>query len=332
MIIKKAILHILDFNSGVCVFSQKELDFTSEAVSTYIEKHIERVHKDTGKKNGSFLPESHFADSLNQYLHNEIEFIDFSNWAANILYERLSLAEENDSIDFLVVDYIYEDETYFGMFLMSNKSSYTHQVMNDDGVVHNEIIKHYAILPSITQKITAFAIINADTKAIAFCDKKKSIDGRDAMVIPETLLECTSTVSTNEAVKIVKQVTTEIAEEYGSNAAVAVSKAKNYIVENSEVSESFCPFDLGEEVFSESPLMREAFEKKIEEKQVPKTVKLEHKTAVKTSKSHKIKTDTGIEITFPVEYFENQQYIEFINNPDGTISIELKNIGKITNK
>ena len=52
----------------------------------------------------------------------------------------------------------------------------------------------------------------------------------------------------------------------------------------------------------------------------------------KAGRSHKIKTDTGIEITFPSEYIENTDFIRFINNPDGTLSIELKNIGKIVNK
>ena len=61
-------------------------------------------------------------------------------------------------------------------------------------------------------------------------------------------------------------------------------------------------------------------------------VKVEKNLAVKTAKNHKIKTDTGIEITFPTEYFENHDFIEFINNPNGTISIEVKNIGRILNK
>ena len=57
------------------------------------------------------------------------------------------------------------------------------------------------------------------------------------------------------------------------------------------------------------------------------------KEAVKrVAKNHKIRTDTGIEITFPAEYFENPDFIEFVSNPDGMISIELKNIGSIENR
>lgn len=332
MIIKKAILHILDFNSGVCVYSQQLLDFSDSFVSTYLEKHIEKIHKDTGKKSGEFNSESCFAQYLKQYTRNEIEFIDFSNWIGNVLYDRIALSDKLCSTDLLVLDYIYEDVTYFGVFLLYNKTAFTHQVANDENGVHNEIIKHYAILPNSSQRIDAFAIINTDDFKIEFVDKKRVIDGKDELVLPEILLECSTDVSVKEAVKLVKEITTEIAEEYGSNSAIAVSKVKNYIVENSEVAESFSPVAMSEEVFADSPIMQQEFEKRMTEKELPRDIKLERSSIVRTNRNHKIKTDTGIEITVPVEYFEDERYIEFVNNPDGTISIELKNIGKITNR
>ena len=54
--------------------------------------------------------------------------------------------------------------------------------------------------------------------------------------------------------------------------------------------------------------------------------------AGKQGRQHKIKTDTGIEISFPVEYMKNRDFIEIVTNPDGTLRIELKNINKISNK
>ena len=43
-------------------------------------------------------------------------------------------------------------------------------------------------------------------------------------------------------------------------------------------------------------------------------------------------TDTGIEIVFPTDYYQKTDLIEFQNNADGTISIVIKNVGKITNR
>ena len=65
---------------------------------------------------------------------------------------------------------------------------------------------------------------------------------------------------------------------------------------------------------------------------LPKTAPLERDYAVRVNKTHKIKTDTGIEITVPSDFFNNPDYIEFISNDDGTISINIKHVGQIINR
>ena len=54
--------------------------------------------------------------------------------------------------------------------------------------------------------------------------------------------------------------------------------------------------------------------------------------AKRVTKNHKIRTDTGIELTFPAEYGENPDFIEFFSTPNGRIEIVLKNIGSIENR
>ena len=50
MIINKAILHILDFNSGMSIISQRELDFSDVTITDYIEKHLEHIKSDLNQK------------------------------------------------------------------------------------------------------------------------------------------------------------------------------------------------------------------------------------------------------------------------------------------
>ena len=66
--------------------------------------------------------------------------------------------------------------------------------------------------------------------------------------------------------------------------------------------------------------------------ELPKEVEVPKQYVTKKLKNQKIKTDTGIELSFPTEYSENSNFIEFVNHQDGTITIEINNIGKITNK
>ena len=47
---------------------------------------------------------------------------------------------------------------------------------------------------------------------------------------------------------------------------------------------------------------------------------------------HKLKTDTGIELTIPTDYMDNIEYVEFNNNDDGTLSITLKHISNIVSR
>ena len=65
---------------------------------------------------------------------------------------------------------------------------------------------------------------------------------------------------------------------------------------------------------------------------LPERVVVEKNVAKRVAKSHKIRTDTGIDIAFPAEYGENPDFIEFVSGPNGLINIELKNIGHIENR
>ena len=78
--------------------------------------------------------------------------------------------------------------------------------------------------------------------------------------------------------------------------------------------------------------MRERFEEAVRSEEIPEQVRVKKSVAARMTKSHRIRTDTGIEITFPSEYSSSPEFIEFINEADGTLSIELKNIGSIENR
>ena len=129
-----------------------------------------------------------------------------------------------------------------------------------------------------------------------------------------------------------EKITRKVAEEFGDNAGTRLAKAKNYMVENAEHSQTISPRELGEAVFRDHPGMEASFRDKVDQAELPDKAVVEPAVAMQKGKNQKIRTDTGIEITFPSEYYENPEFIEFINHPDGTISISLKNIVKIISR
>lgn len=333
MMIQQAILHILDFNSNMCILSQKELDFTSDIVYEYVEKRVNRMLHDPGQQGGIFYATSTCQMELQQVLEGGKSFISFANDMAKKLYDVLCHCDNPESLDVLFVDFQDDnDQRNIAMLLLENKTAYTHQILDDDGEVYNKLIKHHAILPGLTQKTEGYGYVNLTDFTIHFFDTKRVFDGEEIFVLPDRIFQCTTSISGRDAVKMVRKITEKVAEDHGASTVEALSKAKKYLAEQAETDDSFSPEAIGAAAFAESPQLQQAFKEELAEAKLPEQVEIKKDFAQRTGRQHKIKTDTGIEITFPSEYIENTDYIQFINNPDGTISIELKHIGKIINK
>ena len=52
----------------------------------------------------------------------------------------------------------------------------------------------------------------------------------------------------------------------------------------------------------------------------------------KSSGVQRIKTDTDVEIIFPIEYMNEQDKLEIVHENDGTIVIAVKNVSRIKSR
>ncbi len=352
MSIRHAILHSFDFEGGASSFSASELDLSERSAKSYVQRTLRKVVASPENKHGSFSPESSFAQELGGYFQQPQEFIAFSIRIAEFLYEELRRGEDVDACDLLIVDFdddtdvsappddadeqdaAYEGqgEHKFAILLLNRKQVFAHDIRSYGGQPSNGIVRHDAVLPSPASRLDSYAVIEERTMAIDFNDKPRVIAGSETLVIPDVLLQCSSNASSKEVLDAVTRIVADVAEEYGANTAKAVSKAKAVVAEKAAESEYLPPWEVGEEVFSDEPVMRERFEEAVRSEEIPEQVRVKKSVANRMTKSHRIRTDTGIEITFPSEYSASPEYIEFINEADGTLSIELKNIGSIENR
>lgn len=332
IIIKRAVLHILDFRSNVTVMSNQWLNLSEETVMEFVSKHVGRSMSDAGRHRGTFLETSRFLRMLQQYLQGKIDLLTVSSQVATAIYDQLLLSDNPDSMDVMMAELERGEEQYLALLCFNNKEGYTHQVVSGTDGIRNEILRHYSILPSTSQKLQSFAFIRLSDLTVTFFDTKRAIEGEQVFAIPERVLQCTWQRSSRETVKMINKIATKVAEEHGSNSSIAVSRAKSYMAENAQTSDILSPMEMGREVFSQSSVMQSEFRVQLKEAGLDKPTHVDRPYAQKSGRSHKIKTDTGIEITIPIDYFDNERYVEFINNPDGTLSIALKNIAKITNR
>lgn len=353
MKINQAIVHVLDFVSCVNVFAQAPMDLGNKTAKRYVTSQAKRAVGNLDSKRGTFAENSLFAEELRAYFRGERDFVGLSRQIGEFMAGELGRMEKTPSTDVLVIDFegdldetvrpMTDDEAeaaykaqgtrYFAIILLEARQAYMHEVgSNDFGDTATTIARHHAILPNPSQKVASFALIEADTLAVWFCDKEREIAGEKRWLIPDGLLQCSMEASSKEVLQAVTAVVEEVAEEYGANTARALARAKSYVAENAEESDEVDACELGREVFADEPVLQERFERAVSEGALPERVVVEKAVAKRVTKNHKIRTDTGIELTFPAEYGENPDFIEFFSTPDGRIEIALKNIGSIENR
>ncbi len=82
---------------------------------------------------------------------------------------------------------------YFAIALLESRQAYMHEVgTSDTGCTSVEVARHHAILPNPSQKVASFAVIEAGSLSVSFCDKSRNIAGADRMLIPDGLLQCST--------------------------------------------------------------------------------------------------------------------------------------------
>lgn len=334
MKVNHAILHILDFDSAVNVMSERELDLDTRAVRSFVTSHLRRARTSPDNHRVSFQENSAFAGELKSFFFGEREFVDLSQQIAEFFAGELAKADKLESTDILVADFDDdEDVRWFAVLLMNSRTAFMHEVAREAGEVRNDIAKRYAILPAPSQKVASYALVRASTMEVSYVDKKRKIAGEDTMIIPDGLLQCDTGVSGKEVIETVTRIVEEVAEEHGANTAVALAKAKAAVAEKVEADEEIAPWDIADDIFEDEPVLREKFEEQVREEHLPERVQVERAQVERAAvRNHKIRTDTGIEISFPAEMLKNSEYVQFVNEPNGLISIELRNIGSIENR
>ena len=340
--VTNAILHVFDFDAGSTYFSQRPLDLDVRATRSYVQRHLRKISSCAESRHGEFAPDSGFAAELQRYLVGEREFVEFSTEIAQWFWEELRRAEDLEQCDLLVADFTdtdagaadevaFEGEAgrrFFAVVLLPRRQAFVHEVGGD----MNDISRVDATLPNPSQKVASYVLVDAQTGAIDFHDRERSVGGEKVMVIPERFLQCTSEASSHEVIDEVKVIVQDVAEEFGLEPAVEVSRAKALVARTADVEESFSPAEVGRAVFEDRPEVMERFEERVREASLPEEAPVRRGVANRLTKSHKIRTDTGVEITFPSELAEKPGYLDFSTDAEGRITITVGNVAKIENR
>ncbi|GGC83386.1 nucleoid-associated protein [Enterococcus wangshanyuanii] len=329
--LKSAILHIIDRETGTPVFSQKELDLTTEYIRVYLTSKITKLST-AQTKTGTLAQESMFVEKMRGIPN---DFIQKSQDLAQHWYDVYSGSEDAPSADVLFVLYELDTVMHLAMIKLNYKESYTHYVDYEEDAVYNKLIINRAILPSKSQKPDEGMTVNLDSLAYELLEKRYEFSGEKAWYFSEKVIESEPAPSIEENMKEIKKAVKRIGKKFNEDEFELIASVKEAVYESIEETGTIDNEQVAELVFKENISARMAYQEEVNEsKFVDKTPPVREAREISEKKfgKQKLKMSNGIELIVPIDVYRNGDLIEFVNNPDGTVSIVLKNIEKISNQ
>lgn len=331
MNLKHAILHIYDINNDNFLFSQGEISLGDAFFTNYIEK-VNGKMQASDCRYGTLEDEEWL-----KYLAEASEaFIDVTTRIAESIF---GVMKDNSGIpkgDLLF--YLYEDEEslnhYLGLIKLNFSNETTHNVAYENDQMVNQLIMNHNILPSFSQKIDEGILICLETKEYALVEKacKLEEEGR-CYYFSEKILKVPVKKNVAENIREIKKVVEKISDRYQQDTFETKAATQKAVVESigrfGGIDNSF----IAEQLFPENIAAKEEYTEKIIEKEIAPVIEVNNAGRYEKKYSkQRFKLDNGIELSIPLDVYSNRDMVEFINNPDGTISVIIKNIDSIDSR
>lgn len=321
---KHTIIHVLDLTLNMPVFSTDLLVLNDET-ERFITKHLMKIFESSSSSDAIFKETASLPKILEVPLDTEA-FTRLSHEMAEVFYRYMMEYGNIPSGDLILTSFMMDGGNYLGIFKLNYKEEFTHFVDHTEAGVVAQIIKHKGIFPSGSKQVDEGIIINTDDLNVILLDGTKS-------KYLSLLFDLEPALSIKETIKAMETVATKVIEEHYTDPLDALTTLKNNISESIARTQTIPVKEIMEQTFGDDEQVFESCTMQLDEYGI-KESKIEVADPKLSNKfaSQKLKTDTGIELKFPTQLFKDPDFMEVITNPNGTLSIVLKNISQITNK
>ena len=325
IIIHQAILHVLDPTLDAPVLSGGGMELTAEKTA-YLQNHIEKLLASDEIRQCRPLPDSAFRNELE---HNQ-DFIDLSCRIAGVLFDYMHAHTTIPGADLAVVDFTRDGAPWLGILKLNYKNGYTHYTETVEGAPVNSIIQQRACLPTQSGKVEEGALVNLTDYSMRLLEKKYDIDGHKEFYLSSVVFQYTQAEPEKKKLQAIQEAAAQAVKDAyedkpHADAQVAMLIANQAADNDNQVSVEQVRQQLAEEY----PLAAVPFDDYVEKSEVleeaaaPVTVT---PARIRRMESRSIRTANGIEVKIPTELLNSDSELEFLHDPDGSVSLLIKNV------
>ena len=324
---KQTIIHNLDLKMGQPLLS-KECVTLNDEIESFITRKLIKVMEDHGTceakfevKQVGFYPEDEPYSIFKEWKANNFKHL--SEIIANKFYSYMNEYGNIPSGDLIVTNYLMDGEEHVAFFKVNfNEGDYTHFFDGDDGTMRVVVNKGI-----YGKKVDEAVIIKLSDTSVLLLDNSKS-------KYISLMIDLKPGLSVKEKLKALNTVATKVIEEHYDNPIKAINELKNNVAESIARTQTIPIQEIIEQTFGDDQEVLETCIEYLETFGMANEEPIEVNSSKITNKytTQKLKTDTGIEIKMPTHLFKDPDFIEIIDEPNGTQSIVIKNVNQIVNK
>lgn len=355
IVIRKAILHVLDTVHGKCILSNTLLD-PGPDLYDFIRNHIYKIFISDDTKKCTFNPETSPVYSLLEHWdeNEEDSFLSVSHKIAKRLYSCMGEGPDIPASDLLFVTFQAEGAIYLALLKMNYKESYTHEITISDAASHSyecameadmdgsaseslkapeiqaEIVKSCALFPSSGTRIPEAVIINLSDMDIRLLEKRYEINGEKVFYLSEKFLVCHTSLPPRKKLNILTKVINSISNKYDGADLKIKMDTKSALQKEYTDRHSFDIEEIGNRLFGKSPEKKSEFDEKMEQYDLQfDNFTVTNEATVKKLEKQVMVTDSGIEISIPMETYNKLANLEIETDVTGKSTIIIRNIDNL---
>lgn len=320
--IKRIVIHQFTPNDTELILSDQLLTITPR-IDEYFRKKLSKVFSDEAKR-GMFAEDNVFLSYLSD------DLMESSVKIAQLWKEEFVISENQKTNDLVFIQFDKDGVEHFAFLRIALKENFTHISSDSESLI--KVTQNN--MPSAAQTPDEALVINCSNHHYYLIEKRVKHNGSFANYFSENLLQVQPEQSVKKSIKMVEQTAQKIAESFQQDDFAFQSKMKAAIHKNLEEEQELSPEKLADQLFDSNLTARLTFVDELKES-IPEPIQvadIDHSRQTKKLENQKLSLSNGIQLIVPNNVYDDAESVEFIQNPNGTYSILIKNIEDIQNK
>lgn len=369
IIIRKSILHVLDTDRGDCILSNTLLDpgpDLYEFIRNHIFRILSSDDTKDCEFNKDASPIYSILEEWDE--EDPASFIEASQAIANKLYVSMGECLDVPPADLLFVSFQAEGKKHLALLKMNYRESYTHEVSfveaaarekpfgepyarENSGLSENPatdaaenhsqdptelpqiqagIVKSKSLLPTASMRLPEAMLIDLETYHIKLLEKRFEFNGEKINYLSERFLICSTDIAPRQKLNILTRVINDISNKYDGADFKTKMDTKSALEHEYTEQKIFDVEEIGCKLFGQNPEKKSEFDESMEKYNLQfDRFSVTNDNTVKKLQKQVLVTDTGIEISVPMETYNKLADFEVQTDVNGKTRIIISNVNDL---